>query len=195
MSISATSATAAPLTVRTVPDKETAKIVKVTKEWIAHVEEMQSISLCDSVIGAKLRASAIITGKIKDGLENGVVYNGNVWDKVLVCEDDEVETIALVDQQRNKLVYLVTNPKNILGFNPVRGAAREIILELIRESLKSKKDLRLSSTAEAEGFYLKFGFETDNHSCAFKPLILTVARIEQLIEAGKPPFDRIKVKT
>ncbi len=83
---------------------------------------------------------------------------------LLVSRDErkKIQAVALHDKKTNELLYLITNPKNLVHrgtSKACKGAGSSIIKHLARNTLKHHLPLTVHSSSSAKEFYLKHNFE------------------------------------
>lgn len=107
-------------------------------------------------------------GRIAEKLKPNSEPSRDPWDTLLTSVDSSgvVQAVALYSEANNRLVDMVTHPKNIPlpeGEEPIatptRGAGSSIMRYLLDKSFKSNRPLTLEALEKAVPFYLKAGLK------------------------------------
>jgi len=198
----------AQLTTREVPKEEWKTIHQIVKEWLKlatqrhfDAESNATTSLHPNKAEVlKLSASEMVISSINTCLSPEEIDDPE-WDTIIVCEDSKsnVQGVALFLRGCCTLSDLATHPNNIITSytdskaTSVRGVGSQLILDLAKRALKSGGTIQLKSTRDAEKFYEKLGFVNTSPSDPGR-FYLAAARIKNLIEEKRPPFDQLQIE-
>ena len=132
-------------------------------------------------IGGMMKGSAGIYEAIRRSLFEFCQNPKEARDTIVyVCRDlsDNVQAIALYDQNENEIVALVSNPMNRL-----QGAGKTIMQQLVNQTLLDGSVIKVYPTPSSESYYReKFHFEAIASAPGF--LKLTASKIQTLKDSG-----------